>query len=110
MTGDHSFLVDGGGTGALMRAHDWSTSPLGDPASWPQSLRSALSTCLNSKAVSAVYWGPEFRLFYNDAYRPFLDERHPQALGRPMSEIWPTMWQALSAPAQTVLDTKASSP
>jgi hypothetical protein len=49
MTGDHSFLVDGGGTGALMRSHDWSTSPLGSPASWPQSLRSIVGLILGSK-------------------------------------------------------------
>jgi hypothetical protein len=59
-----NFLTGGGEMGSLMRAHDWSTSPPGAPETWPQSLRSALSTCLNSKAVSAIYWGPEFRLFY----------------------------------------------
>nr|WP_255568150.1 PAS domain-containing protein [Brevundimonas sp. PAMC22021] len=91
--------------GSLLRAHDWSGSPLGRPETWPQALRSALSTCLNSKAVTAIYWGPQFRLLYNDAYRPFLDARHPWALGRTMAEIWPTMWQALTASAQQVLDT-----
>ena len=91
--------------GALMRTHDWLDSPLGLPATWPQSLRSALSTCLNSRAVSAIYWGPEFRLLYNDAYRPFLDERHPWALGRTMAEIWPAMWQSLTASARQVFET-----
>ena len=99
------FLTGSGEMGALMRAQDWSATPLGPPSTWPQALRSALSTCLNSRAVSAIYWGPEFRLFYNDGYRPFLDQRHPWALGKPMSEIWPMMWQALSAPAQAVLET-----
>ncbi|MBP1807608.1 PAS domain S-box-containing protein [Rubellimicrobium aerolatum] len=88
-----------------MRAHDWSSTPLGPLETWPQSLRSTLSTCLNSQAVSAIYWGPEFRLLYNDAYRPFLDSRHPWALGRPMAEIWPTMWQALTASAGQVYET-----
>jgi PAS domain S-box-containing protein len=91
--------------GALMRAHDWSASPMGPPETWPQSFCSALSTCLNSKAVSAIYWGPEFRLFYNDGYRPLLDQRHPWALGRPMHEIWPTPWQALRASALAVFET-----
>ena len=99
------FLTGGGDMGARMRSQDWSAFPLGDPSTWSQALRSALSTCLNSLAVSAIYWGPEFRLFYNDGYRPFLDDRHPEALGKPMSEIWPTMWQALSAPAKHVLNT-----
>ncbi len=98
-------LAGGGEMGALMRGRDWAATPLSDPLTWPQSLRSALFTCLNSRAVSAIYWGPEFRLFYNDAYRPFLDSRHPWALGRPMSEIWPTMWEALTASARQVYET-----
>jgi hypothetical protein len=100
------FLAGGGEMGALMRGRDWAATPLSDPLTWPQSLRSALFTCLNSRAVSAIYWGPEFRLLYNDAYRPFLDRRHPWALGRPMSEIWPTMWEAaLTASARQVYET-----
>ena len=99
------FLMNGGEMGALIRVHDWSDSPLGPPEAWPPSLRFALSTCLNSGAVGAIYWGPEFRLLYNDGYRPFLNGRHPWALGRPMSEVWPRLWQALAAPARHVLDT-----
>lgn len=98
-------LAGGGEMGALMRAHDWARSGLGELGSWSQALRSALSTCLNAQAVSAIYWGPEFRLFYNDAYRPFLGERHPSAVGRPMSEIWPTMWQTLTTAARQVYET-----
>ena len=35
-------LAGGGEMGALMRAHDWSSSPLGPPEGWPQSLRTAV--------------------------------------------------------------------
>jgi PAS domain S-box-containing protein len=99
------FLAGGGEMGELIRSHRWSETPLGDPATWPQSLRSAVSMCTNARAVSAIYWGPEFRLIYNDGYKPFLDCRHPAALGQPMAELWPTLWQTLKASAQGVLDT-----
>ena len=33
-----AFLAGGGEMGALMRGHDWSTSPLGPPGGWPQTL------------------------------------------------------------------------
>lgn len=56
--------------GALMRAHDWSASPLGAPETWPQSLRSAVQICLSTPIVGAVHWGPELRILYNDAYGP----------------------------------------
>ena len=29
------FLSGGGGMGTLMRAHDWSATPLGTPDDWP---------------------------------------------------------------------------
>jgi hypothetical protein len=32
------FMAGGGKVGALMRGYDWGASPLGHPATWPQSL------------------------------------------------------------------------
>jgi hypothetical protein len=49
------FLSGGGRMGALMRTHNWSATAFGDPAAWPQSLRSALSICLESEFQIAIY-------------------------------------------------------
>jgi hypothetical protein len=38
---DTGFLAGGGEMGAFMRAHDWKATPLGHPAGWPQSRRTA---------------------------------------------------------------------
>ena len=73
--------------GQRVRETDWSTTPLGDFSTWPQSLRSSLSLVLNAKGIAALYWGPEQRLLYNDAYGAALGERHPWAFGRPMPEV-----------------------
>ncbi len=43
-----NFLSDGGEMGKLIRAMDWSNSPLGNPGQWPQVLRTSVSICLNS--------------------------------------------------------------
>jgi signal transduction histidine kinase len=86
------FLASGGEMGALMRDHDWSTSPLDSPEYWPQSLRSALSLILPNKHVMFIAWGPELAFLYNDAYRPVLGQRHPWALGQPFKEVWPEIW------------------
>ena len=61
--------------GALMRAIDWSTTPFGPVERWPQSLRTAVSIMLESRFAMVVAWGPEFRFFYNDRYRPILGRR-----------------------------------
>ena len=81
--------------GALMRAHDWSRTPFGDPATWPQSLRSAVSICLGTSFPIAIYWGKELALLYNDAWSPIPGEKHPGALGRPGREVWPEIWDQI---------------
>jgi PAS domain S-box-containing protein len=86
------FLAGGGEMGAAMRSHDWAPTPPGCPAAWPQSLRSMVSACLNSPMAGAILWGPDLRVFYNDAFIPLLAERHPGALGRPAAEIWGPTW------------------
>src|SRR5215217_591412 len=53
------FLTGGGEMGARMRAHDWSLSPLGPPATWPQSLRTVVSLLLTSRFPMFMAWGPE---------------------------------------------------
>ena len=79
--------------GALMRSFDWSHTKLGPVASWPQSLRTAVSIMLDSAFGMVVAWGPEFIFLYNDRYRPILGAtKHPGALGSPTREIFPEIW------------------
>ncbi len=88
----HRFLQGGGELGELIRAHNWSATPLGPPEQWPQSLRSAVSILLPSRAQICLFWGPELITIYNDAYRPTLGIKHPWALGRPGREVWKELW------------------
>lgn len=96
MTTSLSFMDNGGEMGARMRSHDWSTSCLGDPHTWPQSLRSVVSACLNSPILGAILWGPDLCMLYNDAYVPSLADRHPAALGKPVAEVWGSVWDEVA--------------
>jgi signal transduction histidine kinase len=79
--------------GALMRQNDWSQTPLGPVASWPQSLRTSVSIMLSSGFAVVVAWGPEFIFLYNDRYRPVLGaSKHPMALGSRSQDIFPEVW------------------
>jgi len=89
-----TFLAGGGEMGARMREMDWSATPLGQPEQWPQSLRSTLSMLLPSKAQIILFWGDEFVVFYNDAYRPVFGAKHPQALGLPGRRAWTEIWES----------------
>jgi signal transduction histidine kinase len=82
--------------GALMRAHDWSTSPLGAPERWPQSLRTTVGLLLQSRFPMFVAWGTELGFLYNDPYAEILGAKHPGALGRRFSDIWSEIWADIS--------------
>ena len=98
------FLSGGGEMGALMRAHDWTQSPLGPPAQWPDPLEMAVSILLNSRFPMVLWWGPEFVMLYNDAWRPILGAKHPKGLGRPGIEVWPEIWDIIGEQLGSVLN------
>lgn len=80
--------------GELMRTKNWAHTSVGDPAVWPQSLRTTLSIILNSKFPMFLFWGSDHTCFYNDAYRPSLGKsgKHPECLGKKGVEVWPEIW------------------
>ncbi|UIJ45997.1 PAS domain-containing protein [Sphingomonas cannabina] len=88
-----TFLNHPGEMAARIRDADWSGHPLGRPESWPDALRVAVNICLGSSFPTAIYWGPELHLLYNDAWASILAERHPAVLGRPATEVWPDIWE-----------------
>jgi PAS domain S-box-containing protein len=97
------WLQGGGEMGARVRALEWSTTPLGPIGRWPQSLRTPLSMMLSSKAQIILFWGPEYVVFYNDAYRPVFGAKHPTMLGMPGSVAWSEIWDS-GANLQALLD------
>lgn len=90
--GPMDFLAGDGEMASLIRETDWSEHPFGPSEEWPQSLRSALAICLNSAFPTAIYWGSDLRLLYNDAWAPIPGPRHPAALGAPAKEVWSDIW------------------
>ncbi len=88
-------LAGGGEMGARMRGVDWSQTPLGPVATWPQSLRTAVSMMLDSRFAMVIAWGDDFRFFYNDRYISVLGDKHPRALGTPAVEIFPEVWHLI---------------
>ena len=88
-----SFLSEGGEMGARIRDFDWSCSPLGEPAAWPQALKTAVGIALSSRFPMFVAWGPELRLLYNDGYAEILGGKHPVALGHAFEDIWAELWE-----------------
>ena len=86
-----------------MRAMDWSSLKLGPIEDWPQSLRTSVSTCLNSRFAILIWWGPDLIMLYNDAYREIIASKHPAALGHPGRDCWPEIWDTIGPMLEGVM-------
>ncbi len=90
--------------GALMRSFDWSSTALGAAENWPQSLKTSVSTCLNSRFAIVIWWGKELVTLYNDGYMAIIGDKHPQALGLPARELWHEIWQIIGPMLEGVME------
>lgn len=97
---DRKFLSGGGKIGQLMRAMDWPHTSLGPLHSWPQSLRTIVSVCLNSKFPVAIFWGRDFLHIHNDSMLPILGD--PLTLGLPAKDMRADIWEIVEPMLQSV--------
>jgi PAS domain S-box-containing protein len=95
------------GTGEMadrVRAFDWSATPLGPIASWPETLLISVNILLSSRHPLLLWWGPDLIQFYNDAYRPSLGRgKHPKGLGQRGQECWQEVWDSIGPQIHSVL-------
>ena len=97
-------LFDGGGElGERMRALDWSKTPLGPVARWPQSLKTCVRIVLTSRQPMFVWWGEDLINLYNDAYKSIVGGKHPAALGQPASVVWREIWDQVGPRAERAM-------
>ncbi len=68
---------------------DWSATPLGPMAAWPQSLKTVVDIVTASTAPMVLLWGRDGIMIYNDAYAAVAGVRHPCLLGLPVLQAWP---------------------
>ncbi|MGZ5269324.1 MAG: PAS domain-containing protein [Ramlibacter sp.] len=99
------FLQGGGEMGERIRGFDWASHPMGPPQQWPESLRMALSLCLDSSFPTAIYWGPAHYVLYNDAWSVIPADKHPAILGMPASEGWSDIWHVVGPQFEKVFRT-----
>jgi PAS domain S-box-containing protein len=96
-------FVGGSVMAGCMRQFDWSRTALGSVENWPQSLKTTVSTCLDSRFAIVVWWGKELVTFYNDGYMKILGDKHPQALGLRAIELWPEIWHIIGPMLEGVI-------
>jgi len=100
-----SRIIGKGEMADLVRAYDWSSTPLGPIESWSKELVTIVNLTLCSPSPARTMWGPDFILIYNDAYRPIPGPRHPAALGRPAKTVYPESWHVVGPLLETAFAT-----
>jgi PAS domain S-box-containing protein len=90
---------------ALMRSIDWSRTPVGPVASWPQSLKTIVRILLRSPQAMWMAWGPQRTFFCNDACKAFLGATQTGALGTPADQVWAEIGSGIAPRIATVLET-----
>jgi PAS domain S-box-containing protein len=98
------FLRGGGEMGARMRALDWSRTPLGPTAQWPQSLKTVVRVMLDSRYAMWMLWGPELTFFCNDAYLPTVGIKRDWVLGARSDRVWEEIWPDIGPRINHVLE------
>ncbi len=71
---------------------DWSATPIGPKEQWSVALRTTYDLITASGFGMCAAWGPEGTFLYNEPYAEFLGDRHPAALGQPIAQVWPEIW------------------
>ena len=95
ITNQLDFLSGGGNMGERIRNFDWGSTPLGDPETWEQGLKTCVRIILTSAQPMFVWWGPSLINIYNDQYAHFLGVKHPTALGAKAEDVWKEIWDQL---------------
>lgn len=83
-----AFLSGDGELARLIAAFDWSQTPVGSIASWPDPMKTVIGFILRSDTPIVTLWGERGVMIYNDAYRGFAGGRHPGLLGTNVLEGW----------------------
>jgi len=101
---NYPFLAGGGEMGALIRAIEWSTNPLGEPSGWPKALQQTVSMMLTTSFPVLICWGEHYIQLYNDAFRPINGEnKHPQAMGGSARATYSEIWARIGPMFQSVM-------
>ncbi|HEY7905246.1 MAG TPA: PAS domain-containing protein, partial [Casimicrobiaceae bacterium] len=90
--------------GERMRRLDWTSTSLGPPDAWPQSLKTIVRVMLDSRYAMWMLWGQQMTFFCNDAYLPTVGIKRDWVLGARADKVWEEIWTDIGPRIQHVLE------
>jgi len=86
-----------------IRAYRWGSTGIGAISTWSETLLAMVNMMLSTRHPILLLWGPDMVLIYNDAFRPILTDRHPEALGSFGRDFWTDVWPVVGEQLEGVL-------
>ncbi|QRV93187.1 protein-histidine kinase [Ceratobasidium sp. AG-Ba] len=96
-------------TQTLLESYPWETTPLGPRSGWSERLRAYVNFMQTSPHTTALWWGPEYVLLYNDAYSQVIGHKHPYLYGQRASVGWAELWDTLGPRMKSLMAGQALS-
>ena len=95
----------------VIQSVDWNNHKLGPVNEWPLQLQQSFHQIIPDSRANAVYWGPEYLAFYNEAFSELCGSDPSKLLGQSILQIWPHLkgrldevWNSQSAKRTRVED------
>jgi CheY-like chemotaxis protein len=83
----HDFMPESGAVATMIRARKADHAEFGSFVSWPVALKNALSIHLRSALPAAIFWGPAYNIFFNDAMASLIGPTSAELLGKPFRGV-----------------------
>ncbi|KAG9096795.1 hypothetical protein FRC06_008308 [Ceratobasidium sp. 370] len=96
-------------TQTLLDSHPWESTPLGPRSAWSERLRACVNFMQTSPHATALWWGSEYVLLYNDAYSQIIGHKHPYLYGQRAAVGWAELWDMLGPRMKSLVAGKAIS-
>lgn len=109
--GDSSFifLQGGGEMGKLIESYNWKETPLGELKNWSQTLKTNVSTVLNTPFSMCIAWGNESIEICNDSFCSTLGlSRHHNTLANGMKLKFAKDWQSIDSALKSIMNGNAT--
>jgi len=82
----------------FIRSIDWAATALGPPREWPQQLHQMLDLILADPTPSAIMWGEDLTMIYNEGFVDFAGLKHPLLMGGSPIVSYAEVWEPMFAP------------
>ncbi|KAG9843877.1 histidine kinase, partial [Aureobasidium melanogenum] len=82
----------------FIRSVDWSATSIGPLETWPHQLHQMIDLIMLDPTPSAIMWGDDLTMIYNDGFVEFAGEKHPKLMGGTPMVSYAEVWEPQFAP------------